>query len=332
MRGENLPMAETGGTLERDRVAAAEPAVSVLIVSDYHSSDDSQWNQLRRVMRAVAAQDFAEPAEVLLVENAATAARMPADIVALLPGLDVVPCDSESSYAMKNAGARRARAPLLAVLDADCEPARDWLRRTVAVLRDHPEAAAVSGVVTYPGRSRLERLLGLLDRAYLNRPRTEDTDSLNNNSTGFRRAVLLDHPLPDGTGPFFNKLYAQQLIRRGHRVLFEPRMRAAHDFEGWPMEADVRRNIGFATFAMRRADPEMPGSRLTRLGHLAIPVVVLGKIGLSLWTAARFARDYGVAWYEVPLAWALAPIVHGLEVPGMLAALRGGAVTDTAYR
>ena len=312
--------------------SATGPVVSVLIVSDYVSSDESQWNQMRRILRAIAAQDFNEPVEVILVENEASAERMPADILQLLPALRIVTLASTSSYAMKNEGARQALAPLLAVLDADCEPAPDWLRQTVDVLRRHPEAAAVSGVVTYPGRSRLERLLGLLDRAYLNKPTTDDTDSLNNNSTGFRRDALLNDPLPDGTGPFFNKLYAQQIIRRGHRVLFEPRMRATHDFEGWSMEGDVRRNIGFATIAMRHADRQMPGAWLVRLGHVAIPAIVLGKIGLSLWTAARFAGDYGVAWYEVPLAWALAPVIHCREVPGMVAALRGDSLHETAYR
>jgi len=317
---------------EDGRQGAEAPVVSVVIVSDYVSSDESQWGQMRRILRAVAAQDFNEPVEFLLVENAAVTGRMPADIHRLLPSLRIVTSASTSSYAMKNEGARQARAPLLAVLDADCEPAPDWLRHVVNVMRRHPEAAAVSGIVTYPARSRLERLLGLLDRAYLNRPATDDTDSLNNNSTGFRRDVLLDHPLPDGNGPFFNKLYAHQLIRLGHRVLFEPKMRATHDFEGWSMEGDVRRNIGFATIAMRLADRQMSGAWLVRLRHAAIPAIVLGKIGLSLWTAARFAKDYGVAWYEVPLAWALAPVVHCLEVPGMLAALRGGDLGETAYR
>jgi len=306
--------------------------VSVLIVSDYVSSDESQWNQLRRILRAVAAQDFNEPAEFLLVENEDSAGRMPADIPQLLPTLSIVTSASTSSYAMKNEGARRAQAPLLAVLDADCEPAPDWLRHVVNVMRRHPEAAAVNGTVTYAGRSRLERLLSLLDRSFLNQPTTGDTDSLTPSSTGFRRDVLLDHPLPDGNGPFFNKLYAQQLIRRGHRVLFEPKMRATHDFEGWPFEVDLRRNVGFATIAMRLADREMPGAWLVRLRHAAIPVFVLGKIGLNLWTAARFARVHGVSWYEVPLAWALAPVLRCMEVPGMVAALRGDTIGKTAFR
>ena len=233
------------------------PVVSVVIVSDYASGEETGWNQLRRTLRAVAQQDFVEPAEHLLIENEDCADRMPADIQDLLPSLKNVRSSATTSYALKNEGARIASAELLGILDADCAPAPDWLRHLVDVMRSHPEAAAVSGTVTYPNRSRLERMLGLLDRAYLNTTQTGDTDSLNN-STGFRRSLLMEHPLPEGTGPFFNKLYAQQLIRLGHRILFEPRMLATHDFEGWSMEGDVRRNIGFATIAMRLADPMMP--------------------------------------------------------------------------
>jgi hypothetical protein len=321
---------------DSDKQAAAagtnSPVVSVLIVSDYVSSDESRWNQLRRSLRAVAAQDFNEPAEFLLVENEASAGRMPADIQGLLPQLSIVTSTATSSYAMKNEGARRARAPLLAVLDADCEPAPDWLRHLVSAMRRYPEAAAVNCTVTYAGRSRLERILSLLDRSYLNKSTIGDTDSLTPSNTGFRRNVFLDHPLPDGNGPFFNKLYAQQLIRQGHRVLFEPRMRATHDFEGWLFERDLHRNVGFATIAMRLADRQMPGAWVVRLRHAAIPAIVLGKIGVSLWRAARFARIHGVAWYEVPLAWALAPVIRCMEVPGMLAALRGDTIGKTAFR
>lgn len=310
----------------------ARPVVSVIIVSDYASGEESGWDQLRRTLIGVARQDFDEAVEYLFIENENHADRMPADIAALLPSLKIVRSSAETSYGLKNEGARLASAELLGILDADCAPAPDWLRHLVDVMRRHPEAAAVSGAVTYPGRSRLERLLGLLDRAYLNTARTGDTDSLNNNSTGFRRSVMVEHPLPDNTGPFFNKLYAQQLIRLGYRVLFEPRMMATHDFEGWSMQKDVRRNIGFATVAMRLADPMMPFASLILLRSAAIPLIVVGKVALSVRRSVQFARAFGVPWYEVPLAWALAPVVHCLEVPGMIAALRGRSIVKTMYR
>lgn len=318
-----------------ERASAARqgrPVVSVVIVSDYASGEEKGWDQLSRTLRAVARQDFDEPAEHLLIENEVCADQMPTAVVDLLPSLKFVRSSATTSYALKNEGARIASAELLAILDADCAPAPDWLRHLVDVMRRHPEAAVVSGTVTYSSRTRLGRLLGLLDRTYLNTVRTGDTDSLNNNSTGFRRSVVIDHPLPDDTGPFFNKLYAQQLIRLGHRVLFEPRMMVTHDFEGWSMQEDIRRNIGFATIAMRIANPTMPYAWLIQLRFAAIPLIVVGKVALSIWQSARFAHAYGVAWYEVPLAWALAPVVRCLEVPGMIDALRGRRIVKTQYR
>jgi len=49
-----------------------QPVVSVVVSVDFAAGDSETWDQLRSVLKALAEQDFAEPAEVLFVEFAET--------------------------------------------------------------------------------------------------------------------------------------------------------------------------------------------------------------------------------------------------------------------
>jgi hypothetical protein len=109
-------------------------------------------------------------------------------------------------------------------------------------------------------------------------------------------------------------------------------MRVVHEFEGWPMEADIRKHIGYGTVATRLAEPWMPYASLVRLGTPATPIIAMGKL-LNTWRdCVRCRRAYGVRWFEMPFALATAVAVHAMEIPGMLAAYRGRDVGSSAYR
>lgn len=105
-----------------------KPKISVIIVSDYGSGDEKGWNDLRETLAALAKQDYEGPVEYLLVESSAFASHVPPDLTDLLPGLKTAFFDVESSYALKNEGAKVALGEVLGVLDGDCAPDTGWVR------------------------------------------------------------------------------------------------------------------------------------------------------------------------------------------------------------
>jgi hypothetical protein len=115
-------------------------------------------------------------------------------------------------------------------------------------------------------------------------------------------------------------------------LLFEPRMHMAHEFTGWSQEEDIRRNMGHATITMRLRDCLLPYAWLARLGYVAIPLLVAGKILNSWADCIRCGRHYGLQRYELPLAFSLAIIVRLMEIPGMISALRGQRIIKTDFR
>ena len=119
------------------------------------------------------------------------------------------------------------------------------------------------------------------------------TEHISNNNAGFRREVLRKHSLPSEAGPFSSKLHADAIQRDGWHLLFDPRARATHAFDGWEMERDIRRNMGYGFIKVRQLNPRLPYGRLAQLGYASIPLYFVARIIESWLRAAQFYRSYG---------------------------------------
>jgi len=308
------------------------PVVSVVITSDYASGKPAGWRDVRSTLAGLARQDFREPAEFLLLETPDVAAQMPADLLAILPSLRVVTVPAASANELKNAGARAAASDFVALLDADCRPVPGWLRSLVTALRDHPDVAVVSGRTAYGTQTLLDRVMALVTRSFLDEGRTAPTRHVTINNAGFRRSVLLAHPLPEVAGPHMSMLQSEAVARDGGRFLFEPGMYVTHTYEGWEMEKEIRTSMGYGVIRVRRLDPQMPYARLARLGYLSVALFIVLRTLHSCWNCLRRADAYQVAWYELPVAFGLAAAACAMEAPGMLRAVRDLPPEATEFR
>lgn len=307
-------------------------SLSVIVVSDYAAGEEKSWEDLRRALRAWVDQEGMPAEEFILVESSRFKGQIPSDVLGMIPNMRVLYIDAESSYELKNRAVEAATCDWLAIVDADCIPQRSWLRVLRADLAENPNIAAVSAKTMYPGRSRRERALGLLSRSYLDPGRRGLTRFISGNAACFRREVYRRHPLPVGIGAFASRIQSEAFLRDNAKLLFDPELVVVHDFEGWPMERDIRRNHGYSTVITRLRDDRLPYARLVRAGTIAIPLIVTGKALNSVRDCLRCFRHYNVKVYELPLALALTVVTHVLEIPGMLAAYRGQTIGATEWR
>ena len=179
-----------------------EVAVTVLVAIDYGVDEAAAWADLRRSLKGLAAQDFDEPFDVVFLESAAHADRIPDDLSDILPALQIQISEGETAYDFLLDGARDARAELFATLDADSVPDPSWLRHLVAAMRARPDAAAICGRTTYGDRGLIVRLLAILQRAPLEAFRPGDQTYVTNNNAIFRRALYFKYPLTNEVGPY----------------------------------------------------------------------------------------------------------------------------------
>jgi hypothetical protein len=309
-----------------------ESGVSVIIVSDYAAGGAQAWDDIRKAAAALARQDFDEPVEFLLVESERFRSQLPPELTAALGEFKVHFVPEYDSYSLKNEAVRLASGGFVAILDADCIPEPSWLRRLVAMLRAHPLAAAVSGKTVYPGAGFSSRVCGLLARSYLDPGHAGGTRFIAINNCAFRRVAYQAHPLPTGIGTFSSRIQSEALYREGWELLFDSEVHVTHDFEGWAMEADVRRNAGHGTVATRLRETTLPWARLIRLGRVSIPLVLAGKVFNSWGDCWRCGRAYGIRWFQLPAALLVSIAVHALEVPGMWQAYQGRTLERSFFR
>jgi hypothetical protein len=308
---------------------ALPPSISVVIVSDYAAGSEGEWTDLRKCLAALARQDLREPAEFILCESEASRHTLPTDLTAILPALTIIFVHADLSYQLKNSGVVAASCEYVAMLDADCVPRPDWLRLLLESLRRHPRAAAISGKTIYPGRSLFVRTAALLSRAYIDPGGNRAARFVGENNAAYRRSAYLSHPLP---GAFAAHVQAEELRRAGYVLWCESRAIVQHDFEGWSMEKDVRRNRGHSTIKTRLLDASLPYAWLVRRGPLGIAPIIAWKILNSWRDCLRRGRSYGIRWYELPIVMPAAAGICLLEIPGMLAAFRGLGPGQTCFR
>ena len=312
----------------------AGPVASIVVISDFHAGEPDSWADVADVFRCLAAQDFLEPVEVLLVCATEEAAKLPPDLRALLPGVQIVSVGGVTSYDLKNAGAVAAAAEIVFLLDADCSPVPGWLTAAMRHLREHPQAVVVSGRTTYKGAGADWRIMAMLDRGYVEPGGSGTTRAISNNNAAFRRDTLLRHPLANDIGPFGSRPHADNILAEGGELRFEPGMVAAHGFAGWAMVRDIRFGQGFAAIRYRQLRPETRYGTIVAMGFFGLPILVAGSVVRSWWDCLRLWREFQVPLTAVPLALAIAVVMRAFELPGMIAALRQRPVGSeaTAYR
>ena len=306
--------------------ASAPLVASIVIVSDHKAGSAEGWAALRETCRHLAAQDFREPVEILLVENEAARAAIPADILGLIDGLRVVSTTGTSSFDLKNAGAEASRADFVVILDADCRPDPGWWSAIRAHHRAHPEAAVISGRTRYEGSGVLSRIFAVIDRTYVEARGTGRTGAISNNNAGFSRRTLLDHPFDNEVGPFGSEPHSARIVASGAILRFEPDMLAYHAFGGWPMVREERRHIGFSLTRYRQLHPEAPNGWMVKHPPLWAAYLVVASIASDVRRSLRFGRAHGLRWFEIPLVWPCSGVAHLMEIPGVRTALRGRTI------
>ncbi len=112
----------------------------------------------------LAQQDVGGPFEVLLINSGSTDGS--ASVVGRYRELIALEEPTPGAYAARNAGIRRARAPIIAFTDADCVVDDHWLRSVREGMQEDPAIAVLLGQCRYPPTASVAlRMLGAYENA-----------------------------------------------------------------------------------------------------------------------------------------------------------------------
>ena len=111
----------------------------ISVIIPYYGVDPSQ---LLTCLRSLAIQSIGSNLlEVLIVDN------NPQPVLSPQPGIVLLHEPKPGAYSARNAGIRRASADILAFIDSDCVPARDWAFELLKCFDRDPGCAVVAGAI-----------------------------------------------------------------------------------------------------------------------------------------------------------------------------------------
>jgi hypothetical protein len=309
-------------------ISSAQPRISIVVVADYVRGDESDWRDEERILRGLRDQDIAEPFEIVLAENETRRKFLSPELPKIAPRTRVLFANTSRSAALKDFGVGQTSGILVAVIEADCYPAPDWLRHLVETIDGHPDADIVSGRTTYGGGTSMRRVCALLDRSYVDIGVVGPTEQICNNGALYRREILEEHPYPDERSPFISSvLRLRSILRAGRRPYFQPNAAMIHDFGGFRLLADIRTHSGLRTARLRVLDGQSTKPRWRR--SLAIS---LSHLKADIRNAARVGNAY-IRPRDWPLFCVMVLFVRALEVRGILKGLDAEEeISATAYR
>jgi glycosyltransferase involved in cell wall biosynthesis len=280
-------------------------------------------DDLAPTMAALARQSVA-PDEVVIVIDDAVDARAAEEIRRRYPRAKLASSGARSNYfAAKNAGAAAATGDVVALLDADCVPAPDWLELLLARLE--PGVGGVAGCTRYSGGSFAARTFSVADFSFVFERETGASTGMNINNIAFRRDLLLEHPFDarirrnGGCYFLFNTLRAA-----GVNVVYEPRARTSHGFSGTLPLLKKHFDRGYDGVTVYRLDDSsvLRGTRaFRRFGALALAGITARRIILDWIKMARQRRQIGISAFALPYFCTVVVLTRFLELIGGMTAI-----------
>lgn len=261
---------------------------------------------LERCLEALEDQDYSsESFEVIVVDNGS---REPVDtLVVAYPHAKSVVEPRPGSYRARNRGISAARGDVVAFLDADCIPSREWLRRGVECLSGARETAAAAGRIVVSPRDPERRSAAELYEMYHAFPQEMYVEKLH---FGVTANLFTWRSVIDEIGPFDADLMSGGDREWGHRVhsagrvqVFCPDAVVRH-----PARASwraVRAKFARVHEGARRLDERGIGTPATNRPRLLPPVRSVVRALVSGRDGVRTARDRIRYAYALPVARAL---------------------------
>ncbi len=253
-----------------------EPEVTILTpVFDAEETLDA-------ALTATLAQQTARALEVLVVDDGSRdgSRRLAEGWAARDPRVRVIGRPNGGEAAALNTGWEQARGRYVAILEADVEPAPDWLERCLAALEGDPGAWAVGGYLETPREDPwIARLAGYeVERRFASKPR--ECAHLTSANVLYRAAAFA------AAGPFDERLvnasldsvFNARLRASGARLLYEPRARVRHHYKT-SLAGYLRRQYAYARY--RRHNPSLELYPADRWLALEVGLTALGAAGLA---------------------------------------------------
>ena len=238
-------------------------------------------------------QDYEEEVQIIVVNSSQDQTEQA--VRRRFPDVEVIQLEKRAyTGEAKNIGLKKAQGEVIAFIDSDCVPEKNWLSTVRQLyLKGHPIVGGAIGNLNPENKiSRAEYLLESVQLSPGSRARSVSLISTANCFIG--KEIFEKHGLFPTIRKGVDMLFSYHLTKKGEKILFSPEMRIDHacstDFLRF-----IRKQVYHGEYSiLARKEAGMPGSFLSRHVFL-IPLLPLVRsffiLKHILTLDRRLARD-----------------------------------------
>jgi GT2 family glycosyltransferase len=281
---------------------------------------------------AALARQTAPAFEVVVVVDPAFAGVAEDKLRRHCPAVRTVLTDSSNYFVAKNAGARAATGDIIAFLDSDAVPSRDWLATMIGAFE--PAVGVVAGTTSYTGHSVTVRAMSHVSFGASASQSTAKPGFVANN-VAFRRDVFQRHGfeerVPRHGGCY---LLAERLRQEGVTIRLCPQARVLHGYDT-PGSMLLRKQFerGADAVVVHQLDKTnaLRATRWRQRHPYLTPVAVAGR-RIVHDTHHLFTAREPLRWHQVPAGVGVCAVARLAAAAGELVATNAARRSSTRHR
>jgi len=304
------------------------PAISIVIETftishEYPLTASIEDSPLRVVLDRLQEQTYplAETELILMIDEENVARFEP--LQKRFPRLRTVTQPNAKYFSMKNLGIELAQSPIVALLDADCVPTKDWVERVVRSINNG--ADVVVGKTRYRNDKPLASTFSVFDFGHVQGYEGGRASYFNANNLAFKTEVARHNPFDlraRRNGACYHLW--QRLAQQKLNMVYDSGQFASHgyDIEGWGfIPKHLERGFDAINFFRIDETGVMPGTRYMWLGILAPVGMAFSRILFDFKRIITNRNDLGIRWYAIPYFYAVSLVIRQIEMIGGLIAI-----------
>jgi cellulose synthase/poly-beta-1,6-N-acetylglucosamine synthase-like glycosyltransferase len=270
------------------------------LMHDYEPGVPSEGS-LVKVIEALRGLSYpAESMEIIVVLDEQSE-ELASFLGAAYPDVKLCLMKGAEYFSMKTFGAQSARGDILALLDSDCVPYPQWAQ--VAAGRINEGADLVAGKTRYRPQSLAARTYGVFDFGHVQGDSRSEANCFMANNAAIRRELFLKHPFDArARRSGADYMLACELKAAGYRLLYEPALFAAHEYDIETMGFVIKRvRAGYDAVNVSRLDEAgvVGETRLSKAGPFAPFAFFLNRMFFDAARFVRNRRDLGIPVYAL---------------------------------
>lgn len=151
----------------------------------------------------------------------------------------------------RNLGLKKAKGDIIAFTDDDCVPKEDWLERIVQKHKEYPGCAAIGGAILNPLNSNLAWANHILNfSSWYPLGKTRFVKDIPTTNISYKKKFIKNMYFDESLGRlnYEESLFNFNLIKKKHKILFEPAIQVEHyrEIKGYQEFLNLQQRYGKA--------------------------------------------------------------------------------------